>query len=111
MLNFSSDIAALPERLRLAIREQQADAEILIAWVQLAIVLLLSLVYAAAPKAFPEMSRFRARALGARRLRCGGRGAAPRTDLEFPHPIPAAAILFAEGSDFAVGVYFHRAPR
>jgi hypothetical protein len=58
MLNFSSDIAALPERLRLAIREQQADAEILIAWVQLAIVLLFSLVYAAAPKAFPEMSRF-----------------------------------------------------
>ena len=58
MLSFSSDIAALPERLRLAIREQQADAEILIAWVQLAIVLLFSLVYAAAPKAFPEMSRF-----------------------------------------------------
>jgi adenylate cyclase len=58
MLYFSSDIAALPERLRLAIREQQADAEILIAWVQLAIVLLFSLVYAAAPKAFPEMSRF-----------------------------------------------------
>jgi adenylate cyclase len=58
MLNFSSDIAALPERLRLAIREQQADAEILIAWVQLAIVLLFSLVYAAAPKAFLEMSRF-----------------------------------------------------
>jgi adenylate cyclase len=57
MLNFSSDIAELPERLRLAIREQQADAEILIAWVQLVIVLLFSLVYAAAPKAFPEMSR------------------------------------------------------
>jgi hypothetical protein len=30
-----------------AIREQQADAEILIAWVQLAIVLLFSPVYAA----------------------------------------------------------------
>jgi hypothetical protein len=43
---------------RLAIREQQADAEILITWVQLATVLLFSLVYAAAPKAFPEMSRF-----------------------------------------------------
>jgi adenylate cyclase len=58
MLSFSSDIAALAERLRPAIREHQADAEILIAWVQLAIVLLFSLVYAAAPKAFPEMSRF-----------------------------------------------------
>ena len=58
MLSFLSDIAALPERLRLAISEQQADAELLIAWVQLAIVLLFSLVYAAAPKAFPEMSRF-----------------------------------------------------
>jgi adenylate cyclase len=58
MLNFSSDTAALPERLQRVIREQQADAEILIAWVQLAIVLLFSLVYSAAPKAFPEMSRF-----------------------------------------------------
>jgi adenylate cyclase len=58
MLNFSSDITALPARLQLAIREQQADAEILIAWIQLAIVLLFSVVYAAAPKAFPEMSRF-----------------------------------------------------
>jgi hypothetical protein len=52
------DITALPARLHRAIREQQADAEILITWIQLAIVLLFSLVYAAAPKAFPEMSRF-----------------------------------------------------
>jgi hypothetical protein len=133
MLNFSSDIAELPERLRLAIREQQADAEILIAWVQLVIVLLFSLVYAAAPKAFPEMSRLEpvplvlgayvaitlsqlglspaARRHLARRLRRGGRGAAPRTDLELSHPIPAAAVLFAEGTDFAIRVYFHRAPR
>jgi adenylate cyclase len=58
MLNFSSDITALPARLQLAIREQQADAEILIAWIQLAIVLLSSVVYAAVPKAFPEMSWF-----------------------------------------------------
>src|SRR5438270_9336084 len=58
MLNFSSDIAALPERLRLAIREQQADAELLIAWIQLAIVLLFFVSYAVAPKAYPEMSRF-----------------------------------------------------
>jgi adenylate cyclase len=58
MLNLSSDIATLPARLQLAIREQQAQAEILIAWIQLAIVLLFSFVYAAAPKAFPEMSRF-----------------------------------------------------
>jgi class 3 adenylate cyclase len=44
--------------LRWAIREQQADAEILIAWIQLAIVLLFSVLYAAAPKAFPETSWF-----------------------------------------------------
>jgi adenylate cyclase len=44
--------------LRWTIREQQADAEILIAWIQLAIVLLFSVVYAAAPKAFPETSWF-----------------------------------------------------
>jgi class 3 adenylate cyclase len=58
MLSFSSDITALPARLRWAIREQQADAEILIAWIQLAIVLLFSVLYAAAPKAFPETSWF-----------------------------------------------------
>ena len=58
MLSFSSDLTALPARLQRAIREQQADAEILIAWVQLAIVLLFAVVYAAAPKAFPEMIRF-----------------------------------------------------
>jgi adenylate cyclase len=58
MLSFSSDITALPARLQRAIREQQADAEILIAWIQLAIVLLFSVVYAAAPKAFPETSWF-----------------------------------------------------
>jgi class 3 adenylate cyclase len=57
-LSFSSDITALPARLRWAIREQQADAEILIAWIQLAIVLLFSVLYAAAPKAFPETSWF-----------------------------------------------------
>jgi adenylate cyclase len=58
MLGFSSDITALPSRLQRAISEQQANAEILIAWIQLAIVLFFSVVYAAAPKAFPEMTRF-----------------------------------------------------
>jgi signal transduction histidine kinase len=58
MLGFSGDITALPARVQHAIREQQADAEILIAWIQLAIVVLFSVVYAAAPKAFPEEIRF-----------------------------------------------------
>jgi len=58
MLSFSSDITALPARLHGAIREQQATAEILIAWIQLALVLLFSVVCAAAPKALAEMSRF-----------------------------------------------------
>jgi hypothetical protein len=56
ILSFSSDITALPGRLQRAIREQQAGAEILIAWILLAIVLLFSIVYAVAPKAFPETS-------------------------------------------------------
>ncbi len=41
----------LPERTRQAIREDQAEAEILIAWVQLAIVAGFALVYTAAPMA------------------------------------------------------------
>jgi hypothetical protein len=39
------DITALPARLQRAIRKQQADAEILIAWILLAIVLLFSLSF------------------------------------------------------------------
>jgi len=42
---------ALPERTRQAIREDQAQAEILIAWVQLAIVVAFALVYGLAPQA------------------------------------------------------------
>ena len=41
----------LPERTRLAIREDQAQAEILIAWVQLAVVTAFGLVYGLAPQA------------------------------------------------------------
>jgi hypothetical protein len=37
MLNSSSDVTALPGRLQNAVREQQEAAEILIAWIQLAI--------------------------------------------------------------------------
>ena len=44
ILSFSRDITALPARLQRAIREQQAGAEILIAWILLAIVLLFSIV-------------------------------------------------------------------
>ena len=41
----------LPERTRQAIREDQAQAEILIAWVQLAIVVAFALLYGLAPQA------------------------------------------------------------
>jgi len=41
----------LPERTRQAIREDQAQAEVLIAWVQLAIVVAFALVYGLAPQA------------------------------------------------------------
>ena len=135
MLNFSSDIAALPDRLRLASREQQADAEILIAGVRLAIVLLYWLVYAAAPKAYPQMSRFEPvpLVLGTyvaitlsrlglaylRRLEGMLLGAFVMVGVvlllvlicEFPHPIHAAAVLFAKGADAAIRVHFHRAPQ
>ena len=43
--------ARLPERTRRAIAEQQSQAEILIAWIQLAIVAGFALVYVAAPQA------------------------------------------------------------
>src|ERR1051326_5889886 len=42
---------ALPERTRQAIREDQAQAEILIGWVQLAIIVAFALVYGLAPQA------------------------------------------------------------
>jgi adenylate cyclase len=44
-------LAQLPERTRQAIREDQARAEILIAWVQLAIVTAFGLLYGLAPQA------------------------------------------------------------
>ena len=70
MLSFSSEIMALPARLQGAIREQQAEAEILIAGLQLAIVLRFSVVYAEAPKSLSGNEPVRARDLGARRLCC-----------------------------------------
>ena len=48
----------LPLRVRQSIDEEQCRAEILIARVQLAIVLVFGVVYAAAPKAFPDTARF-----------------------------------------------------
>ena len=44
-------LAQLPERTRQAIRDDQAQAEILIAWVQLAIVTAFALLYGLAPQA------------------------------------------------------------
>jgi hypothetical protein len=88
-----------------------------------------------APIAFPEMSRFEpvplvlgayiaitlsqagsrlspaVRGHPARRLHCGGSGVTPRADPEFPHPIHAATILFAEGLRHCCRCSFHRAPR
>jgi adenylate cyclase len=50
-LRSGAALEQLPERTRQAIREDQAQAEILIAWVQLAIVAAFGFVYTAAPMA------------------------------------------------------------
>jgi adenylate cyclase len=52
------DERQLPLRVRHAIDEEQCRAEILIARIQLAIVLVFAAVYAVAPKAFPDTARF-----------------------------------------------------
>src|SRR5260370_34033475 len=48
---FGGALEQLPERTRQAIRADQAQAEILIAWVQLAIVVAFALLYGLAPQA------------------------------------------------------------
>lgn len=51
--------AALPVRVRAALREQQAFSEILIGWIQLAVVIAFGSLYALSPKAFPPEVEFR----------------------------------------------------
>jgi len=51
--------AALPVRVRAALREQQQGSEILIGWIQLAVVAAFGTLYAVSPKAFPAEVEFR----------------------------------------------------
>lgn len=49
----------LPARVREALREQQAQSEILIGWIQLAVVTAFGTLYAISPKAFPPEVEFK----------------------------------------------------
>lgn len=51
--------AALPVRVRAALGEQQASSEILIGWIQLAVVAAFGTLYVISPKAFPPEVEFR----------------------------------------------------
>lgn len=51
--------AMLPARVRAALGEQQASSEILIGWIQLAVVAAFGTLYAISPKAFPPEVEFR----------------------------------------------------
>ena len=53
-----ADEAALPERVRAAIRAQQDRSEILIGWIQLSVVVLFGAFYALSPKTFDERVGF-----------------------------------------------------
>jgi adenylate cyclase len=53
-----ADSGALPERVRLAIRDQQDRSEILIGWFQLGVLVLIGSLYFAAPKTFSEDAEF-----------------------------------------------------
>ncbi|MEQ8814997.1 MAG: adenylate/guanylate cyclase domain-containing protein [Thalassobaculum sp.] len=50
---------ALPARVRAALSEQQASSEILIGWIQLAVVTAFGALYLVSPKAFPPEVEFR----------------------------------------------------
>ena len=50
--------AGLPVRVQAALREQQASSEILIGWIQLAVVTAFGSLYAVSPKAFPPEVEF-----------------------------------------------------
>ena len=51
--------AVLPARVRAALSEQQASSEILIGWIQLAVVTAFGALYLVSPKAFPPEVEFR----------------------------------------------------
>lgn len=51
--------AALPARVQAALREQQASSEVLIGWIQLAVVTAFGTLYVISPKAFPPEVEFR----------------------------------------------------
>ena len=50
--------AALSERVRRRIEQQQAASEIIIGWIQACAVIFFAVVYAISPKAFPPVIRF-----------------------------------------------------
>ena len=50
--------AALSERVRRRIEQQQAASEIIIGWIQACAVIFFAVVYAISPKAFPPGMRF-----------------------------------------------------
>lgn len=54
----TADEAALPERVRTAIRAQQDRSEVLIGWIQLSVVVLFGAFYALSPKTFDERVGF-----------------------------------------------------
>ena len=57
-LSFGADQTAVPERVRLAIRDQQDRSEILIGWFQLVVVLVFGSLYLLSPKTFSQDSAF-----------------------------------------------------
>ncbi len=57
-LSFGADQTAVPERVRLAIRDQQDRSEILIGWFQLVVVLVFGSLYLLSPKTFSRDSAF-----------------------------------------------------
>jgi adenylate cyclase len=57
-LSFGADESQVPERVRLAIRDQQDQSELLIGWFQLAVVLIFGSLYLLAPKTFSRDTDF-----------------------------------------------------
>src|SRR5262245_61874713 len=49
----------LPERVERTVREQQDTSEVLIGWIQLAVVLVFAILYAVSPKTFTADAPFR----------------------------------------------------
>jgi adenylate cyclase len=55
---YGADTDALPERVRVAIRDQQDRSEILIGWFQLVVLVVIGSLYFLAPKTFSEDAEF-----------------------------------------------------